>query len=68
MVVTPRVEIDAEEVRFELVRREAVPREEGNEDEAVEASAVVGEATGLRTMIPREYPFELTVPAGVCPD
>jgi hypothetical protein len=67
LVVTPRSELDANEVRLELVRHESVPRDEGNETETVEASTVAGESPELTTAVPHEYPFEFTIPAGSCP-
>lgn len=67
LVVTPRTQMDAGEVRVELVRTEEVPRDAGNTREEVDAQATIGEGAGLSTSIPREYPFELAIPAGACP-
>jgi Arrestin (or S-antigen), C-terminal domain len=67
LIVTPRSALDAKEVRVELVRHEDVPRDNGNEEYAVLASTVVTENPELTTAVPREYPFELPLPGGMCP-
>ncbi|MDQ3670620.1 MAG: sporulation protein [Actinomycetota bacterium] len=67
LVITPRSEVEADEVRVELVRRERVPRDHGNTEEKVDAKTILGEAADLSPGIPREYPFELSVPTEGCP-
>jgi hypothetical protein len=67
LVVTPRSELHAEEVRVELVRHESVPRDKGNEEYTVLASSVVSEKPELTTAVPREYSFELPLPGEMCP-
>ena len=67
LVVTARESLEPHEVRVELVRKEEVPRGEGNHHEEVEAAVVVEEKPSLEAGIPREFAFDLALPAGVCP-
>lgn len=66
-VVTPRSELDAQEVRVELVRREEVRRARGKENETVEARTVGSENPELTVAVPHEYPFEFRIPHVICP-
>jgi hypothetical protein len=67
LVVTPRDAFELQEVRVELLRKEKVPRNAGNSSEKKGPSVVLAGHEELSTMVPREYPFELAVPANLCP-
>jgi hypothetical protein len=54
-------------VRVELVRREDVPRKDGNTKEVEEAAAILDGELDLSLGAPREWPFELQLPAVVVP-
>lgn len=67
LVLRPREAIETQEVRIELVRKEHVPREQGNEHESVDAKAVLSGGVELGAGIPREFPFQLSVPRSAPP-
>jgi Arrestin (or S-antigen), C-terminal domain len=67
LVATPLQACGMTEVRVELVRREDVPRNDGNTKEVVEATSILDGEIGLSLGAPREWPFELQLPAVVVP-
>ena len=67
LVATPLQACRATEVRVALVRREDVPRNDGNTKEVEEAAAILDGEVDLSLGAPREWPFELQLPAVVVP-
>jgi SpoOM protein len=67
LVATPLQACRATEVRVELVRREDVPRNDGNTKEVEEATAILDGEIDLSLGAPREWPFQLQLPAVVVP-
>jgi len=67
LVATPLQACGANEMRVELVRRENVPRNEGNTKEVAEATAILESDVSLSLGAPREWPFQLQLPAVVVP-
>jgi Arrestin (or S-antigen), C-terminal domain len=67
LVATPLQACGANEVRVELVRREDVPRNEGHTKEVEEAGAILESDVRLSLGAPREWPFQLQLPAVVVP-
>lgn len=67
LVATPLQACGANDVRVELVRREEVPRNEGNTKEVEESAAILETDVRLSLGAPREWPFQLQLPAVVVP-
>jgi Arrestin (or S-antigen), C-terminal domain len=67
LVATPLQACGTNEVRVQLVRREEVPRNEGNTKEVEEDAAILESEVRLSLGAPREWPFELRLPATVVP-
>jgi hypothetical protein len=67
LVATPLQACRMTEVRIELVRREEVPRNEGNTKDVEEAAAILESDVSLSLGAPREWPFQLQLPAVVVP-
>jgi sporulation-control protein spo0M len=67
LVATPLQACEANEVRVELVRHEDVPRDDGNTKDETEAEATLESAVRLSLGAPREWPFQLQLPAVVVP-
>jgi Arrestin (or S-antigen), C-terminal domain len=67
LLATPLQACRMNEVGVELVRREDVPRNEGNTKEVEEADAILESDVRLSLGAPREWPFQLQLPAVVVP-
>jgi hypothetical protein len=67
LVATPLQGCKASEVRVELVRFENVPRDEGNTEHVKEGEAILEGGVGLSMGAPREWPFQLQLPAAPVP-
>jgi len=67
LVATPLQACRVTEVRVVVVRREDVPRNDGNTKEVEEAAAILDGEVGLSLGAPREWPFQLQLPAVVVP-
>jgi hypothetical protein len=67
LVATPLQACEANEVRVELVRHEHVPRNLGNTEDVKEAEAIFESDVRLSLGAPREWPFQLQLPAVVVP-
>ena len=67
LVATPLQACGMNEVRVELIRREEVPRNEGNTKDVEEGKATLESDVRLSLGAPREWPFELRLPAVVVP-
>jgi len=67
LVATPLQACEASEFRVELVRHEDVPRADGNTEDAEEGSAILESGVRLSLGAPREWPFQLQLPAVVVP-
>jgi Arrestin (or S-antigen), C-terminal domain len=67
LVATPLQACGMNEARVELVRREDVPRNDGNTKEVQEAVAILESDVRLSLGAPREWPFQLQLPAVVVP-
>jgi hypothetical protein len=67
LVATPLQACGANEFRVELVRHEHVPRNLGNTEDVKEAEAILERDVELSLGAPREWPFQLQLPAVVVP-
>ena len=67
LVATPLQACEASEFRVELVRHEDVPRNQGNTEDVEEGSAILEREVRLSLGAPREWPFQLQLPAVVVP-
>jgi SpoOM protein len=67
LVGTPLQACEANELRVELVRHEDVPRDDGNTEDVQEAEAILERDASLSLGAPREWPFQLQLPAVVVP-
>ena len=67
LVATPLQACGVTAVRVELVRHENVPRNDGNTKDVKEAEAILDGELDLSLGAPREWPFELQLPAVVVP-
>ena len=67
LVANPLRECRLDEVRVELRRDEKVPRKKGNEARVREAEVKLDAEVELSTLVPREWPFRLELPADLVP-
>jgi hypothetical protein len=67
LVATPLQACEANEFRVELVRHEDVPRNLGNTEDVEEGQAILESGVRLSLGAPREWPFQLQLPAVVVP-
>jgi hypothetical protein len=67
LVATPLQACEANEFRVELVRHENVPRNLGNTEDVEEGRAIFESDVRLSLGAPREWPFQLQLPAVVVP-
>jgi SpoOM protein len=67
LVATPLQACEASEFRVELVRHEDVPRNLGNTEDVEEGQATLESGVRLSLGAPREWPFQLQLPAVVVP-
>ena len=67
LVGTPLQACGANEVRVQLVRHEDVPRDDGHTKDEEEAEVVLDRDVSLSLGAPREWPFQLQLPAVVVP-
>jgi hypothetical protein len=67
LVATPLQACEAGEVRVELVRHENVPRNLGNTEDVKEGEAILERDARFSLGAPREWPFQLRLPAVVVP-
>ena len=67
LVGTPLQACEANEVRVELVRHEDVPRNDGHTKDVKEAEAILERDVRLSLGAPREWPFQLQLPAVLVP-
>jgi hypothetical protein len=67
LVATPLQACEANEFRVELLRHENVPRNLGNTEDVEEGQAILESDVSLSLGAPREWPFQLQLPAVVVP-